>query len=163
MSDVKNQFDEDADARLPAALQREISALYAVQVPVSPELSGRIIAAAHAHLARPNQFRRALRWGGGIAAAVGAIAAIIAIAVYLRPRASQLQPPIARQTPSNSAQPPVVDRRITILEAYKLAKRLESQQPLDLEFDYDHNGRVDRGDVDAIAMKAVELKGGQMQ
>ena len=47
-----------------------------------------------------------------------------------------------------------------ILDAFALARRLETGETLDIALDLTRDGSVDGADVDAIAMRAVKLNGG---
>jgi hypothetical protein len=50
--------------------------------------------------------------------------------------------------------------RVDILDAFALARWIESGQPLDVTMDFNGDGAVDRLDADDIAMHAVSLEQG---
>jgi hypothetical protein len=47
-----------------------------------------------------------------------------------------------------------------MLDAYRLARLVDSGQPVDLQHDYNRDGRVDQADVDMLARAVVRLDGG---
>jgi hypothetical protein len=85
-----------------------------------------------------------LRWGGGAAAA----AAILLVALRIVPD-----------------RRPVFDSRarVTILDAYSLARQIKVGGKIDKSWDVTGDGGIDQADVDAIAQRAVALpaKGGK--
>jgi hypothetical protein len=58
------------------------------------------------------------------------------------------------------ASEPAHAGRITILNAFALARHLKAGDPLQPEWDANRDGVVDRRDVDTLAMAAVRLEGG---
>jgi hypothetical protein len=51
--------------------------------------------------------------------------------------------------------------RVTILDAFSLARQLKAGKTPDKSWDVNQDGRVDQADVDALAARAVALpKGG---
>jgi hypothetical protein len=83
-----------------------------------------------------------LRWGGGAAAAA---AAILLVALRLMPDRPVFHP----------------QARVTILDAFSLARQLKAGGKIDKSWDVNGDGAIDQADVDAIAQRAVALpKGG---
>jgi predicted anti-sigma-YlaC factor YlaD len=89
--------------------------------------------------------RRVLRFPAWIAAAAAAAIALAAI------------PWIA----AGRTEPADVDRNgvVDIVDAYRLALRLASGEPVDERLDLDGSGAVDAADVRRLAQRAVSLKG----
>jgi hypothetical protein len=87
--------------------------------------------------------RLLLRWGGGAAAA----AAVLLVALRVVPDRKAVFDPRAR---------------VTILDAFSLARQIKAGGKIDKSWDVTGNGVIDQGDVDAIAQRAVALppKGG---
>jgi hypothetical protein len=52
------------------------------------------------------------------------------------------------------------DGRVDILDAFMLARHIEFSTPPKDEWDINHDGAVDRADVDLIAMASVSLDRG---
>ncbi|HSV99962.1 MAG TPA: dockerin type I domain-containing protein [Sedimentisphaerales bacterium] len=50
--------------------------------------------------------------------------------------------------------------RVDILDAFRLAKGIESRGPTTAEWDVNGDGRIDRDDVDDVAFAAVRLDKG---
>jgi hypothetical protein len=114
---------------------------------------------ANKHL-RPLQSgkRRRLRihWGWRIAAA----AAVIILAFSL-----DLTKQHDRTTDSltlSKAQAVDIDRngRVDILDAFKLARHIETAGRTEKEWDFNGDGLIDRNDVDVVAFAAVRLDKG---
>ena len=51
--------------------------------------------------------------------------------------------------------------RVDILDAFALARHLEHVQSVETNWDVNQDGRLDRADVNAVAMAAVRLPGRQ--
>lgn len=116
----------------PEALSRELKTLYAAPFSVPARVNDAILNRARAELARRRRWRP-LRWAGAAVAAAACI--LIAVQVTLRSTA---------------------DAPVTIVDALKLARQIESGGGRDINRD----GIIDRRDVDALAMIAVRLEGG---
>jgi hypothetical protein len=50
--------------------------------------------------------------------------------------------------------------RVTILDAFRLARQVEAHGPVDKRWDLNGDGRVDQADVDLVACAAVRLDSG---
>jgi len=148
------QPKETQPDEFPAALQNGLKRLDAPPAGVPAEIDARVLRMA----------RRRLAWGRRLVwrvAAVGALAAAVAV-VFILP---ELQP---RLPPRPDAPAPPVfaegdidgNGRIDILDAFLLARRLESGAARQPEWDVDDNGRIDRRDIDAVALMAVRINGG---
>jgi hypothetical protein len=104
-----------------------------------------------------------LRWVAGAAAA----AAVIVVATILFDPQSTImssRTPIRDRSPQSSRPGLAEGRadidgsgRVDILDAFRLARHLESGGPAAAEWDLTGDGRVDREDVDAAAFAAVRL------
>jgi hypothetical protein len=138
---------EHPDDRLPAELQQRLGELYRTGVRVPPELDAAILLAGRRRLANVRRFRMLLRWGGAAAAA----AAAVAVAIWQPWRQPQFAP--APMVASQMAAP-----RWTMLDAYRLARDLDAGEKPDAKWDVNHDGVVDRNDVDEIAHEAVRLQ-----
>jgi hypothetical protein len=151
---------------LPDALTRDLHGLYARDVRVPGSIAASVLADARAGFARRRRFRLALR-GAAVASGVAA-AALVVIAIRLgmpgaTPAPSELAkgPPQAATTlPSQPvARAEDVDHsgRVDILDAFVVARLIEVQGQLDRPaYDVNGDGKVDRADVDRIAVAAVD-------
>jgi hypothetical protein len=182
MTEKNKIFDEDSDLRAYAKLSNDLKAIFKPQTGVPGEIDravmdrafnhfadvqsgkgklwrGRPGLASHWHLAsRKKQGQDALstHWAWRIAAA----AAIIIFAFSLN-LTKQTGPATDRFSLSET-QAVDIDRngRVDILDAFKLARHIESGGPAETEWDINGDGLIDRGDVDVVALAAVRLDKG---
>ncbi len=147
----------EAELNAPDELRNDLSALYEPGVSVPPEVDQSIIRMARERLAVRGKPRLSLRWAW---AGTAATATVILLAVFaLRTPKRDLGAPVNR--------PPAVmkedfdgDGRVNILDAFALARQIESSGEPDRKWDVNGDGTVDRADVDRLAMAAVSLKRG---
>ena len=145
MTENKKQFDENFDLNVSDRLKSDLDALFKAKFPVPPEVDRVILDKASQRFVRPKRSIRVFRWIGPTAAA----AAIIIIAcVFLNQSTSQMD----------------VDRngQVNILDAFKLAKQIQSTNNPDKKWDINGDGLVNKGDVDFIALAAVKINKGVM-
>lgn len=141
-------------ASLPG-LTMGLATLYSGSIEIDRAADDSVRAAIRAHYAGFPRRRLAHRWR--IVSIGTAAAAAVVLAVILW----ELQPSTVPSPSLALHQPADFDRsgRVDILDAYRLARRLQSPQPpIDSSFDINADGTVDGGDVDAIAMQAVSLE-----
>jgi hypothetical protein len=136
-------MDEDRDdPRLPEPLIGELSRVYRADLRISPEADRVILNGARAHLAGRGRLRLFIR------AAVGAVAAVVVVAVVLVNRPARQVTAIVGDVTNDGA--------VDIRDALLLARRLDAGERV--RQDMNHDGVTDRRDVDAIAMAAVQLQ-----
>ena len=164
MSSFPNQPGDLRDDALPDALADDLRALYARDVRVPTSLDAAILQDARAGFARRRRFRLALR-GAALATGAAAAAAVLVLALRpLTPDSADPQGPMARHAEPTATSPVVaraedVDRsgKVDILDAFVVAKLVDLQGHLDNQaYDVNGDGKVDRSDVDRIAVAAVE-------
>ncbi len=159
MAKRKAHFDEDMDLRIASKLSADLNALFEPKVGVPPEVDRAVMDRAHKHLA-PLQSgkRRRLRihWGWRIAAAAAVI--ILAFSLDLTKQPDQTTDSFSL----SKAQAVDIDRngRVDILDAFKLARYIESADRTETEWDFNGDGLIDRSDVDVVAFAAVRLDKG---
>ncbi len=141
-----NDFEDDFPA-----LQSDLRSLYDADLPIPPAVSDRILNRARASLARPTATRRVLRW-----TAAAAVAAMVIVLVRVNRPVREAGPQvvsIAGDVDGNG--------RVDILDALVLSRRIESNQSIDsASVDLNHDGLIDRHDVDSVAQLAVRLDRG---
>ena len=167
MTEHDRQFD-DLERRASDRLGRDLRALFEPPGSVPAQTERAIREQIHRHLGRPRQFVIGLRW----AAAATAAAALIAVAVMVhkargpvRPRAADSR--VAREWISPERHAGAGGRadidsngRVDVLDAFCLAKHVESRGPIDARYDLNGDGLVNRDDVDVVAFAAVRLDKG---
>jgi hypothetical protein len=165
MSSAPKQTDRSGgdDDALPQALVAELRDVAMRSVPAVPAtLDAAILREAKAGFARRSRFRLAARVAIGVAAA----AAVIAIAFPLvvrepernetlshRPGATQMlsvMPAAATEDVDHSG-------KVDILDAFVVAKLVDTGKQVDETYDVNGDGKVDQSDVDRIAHAAVAV------
>jgi hypothetical protein len=139
MSESMNQLPDDFD--LPAGLRADLKSLYGGGPAASAKVERAILAQVPPHMARINRLRIWLRYSG----AAAAVAAALLIAIRLVPH-----PPAFHE-----------GQRVTILDAFSLARQLKAGRTPDKSWDVNHDGKVDQADVDTLAQRAVAIGGAQ--
>ncbi len=170
MANKNRHFDEDLDLKVSPKLSEDLNTLFKPQFSVPPEVDRAIIDKAHQHLIpkhwRDRIFRHISLWR------IAAAAAVIIFAFSLN--LTQKPGPSTSRTVFVKAQAVDIDRngRVDILDAFKLARHIESAGPTDRNlspvssrgqalrkqgWDINGDGLVDRNDVDLVALSAVRL------
>ncbi len=142
MKKENKQFDNEQKYNLSDNFAEDIKNLYRVSVSVPPEIDRAILDKASQKLSRTRRHFHILRWIGPVAAA----AAIIIFAfVFVNQKTS-----------------PDIDGngRVDILDAFKLAKQIQSESKPSKKWDINGDGLVDKVDVETIALVAVSLDKG---
>jgi hypothetical protein len=159
MTERKEQFDEDMDLRIPSKLSTDLRALFEPQVGIPPEVDRAVMDQAHKHLT-PLQSRKARRscihWGWRIAAAAAIV--ILAFSLDLTKQSG----PSTDSLTSSKTQAVDIDQngRVDILDAFKLARHIETDDRTEKEWDFNGDGLINRSDVDIVANLAVRLNKG---
>ena len=159
MAKRKEHFGKDSDLRVPSKLSADLNALFEPQVGVPPEVDRAVMDRAYKHLA-PLQSgkgkRLRIHWGWRIAAAAAVI--ILAFSLDLTKQTG----PTTDSFSLSKAQATDIDRngRVDILDAFKLARHIESAGRTETEWDFNGDGLIDRNDVDVVANAAVRLDKG---
>jgi len=166
MTESKEHYDEDLDLKVSPKLSEDLHTFFKPYVSVPPEIDRAIMDRAHQHLVRRQSARdgrRLLRWAASIAAAAAVI--IFVFSLNLR------QKSVPTTTSPFTAEAQVVDidgnGRVDILDAFRLARYVESadraEQSLSLQrqgWDINGDGLINRDDVDLVAFAAVRLDKG---
>ena len=133
------------------AIGRDLAAVASTPLSVPPESDDAILSMARRRPARRRVIP--LRRLGWVAAAAATVL-LAALAVW-HPSGTPSRAP---------SMPPAADvdgsGAVDILDAFQLARAVESEAWVDKRWDLDGNGVVDTADVHALAAAAVSLKGG---
>ena len=139
----------------PRRLVEGLRSVYGARVDVPPAVDRAVLSQARGRLARGGRVLPVRRWAmaGALVAAVVLVVGFGLIGPGLLPDRSPA-PPLGAALPRED-----VDRngRVDILDAFTLARRVESAGELDLEWDMNADGLVDGEDVDRVALAAVRL------
>lgn len=146
------------DGEEPPAPEKLVAALKelpARRVFVPPTVDAAVLLAARRHLAKPRRsgfgsFRAWLNWPAWAAACLALVGLI-----YFFTKPAGVIPEFTREDLNH-------DGRVDILDAFQLARELQSGQKAASALDLNGDGVVDRRDVELIADQAVKLqKGGR--
>ena len=159
MTERKEHFSEDSDLRISSKLSADLKALFEPQPGVPPHVDRAVMDRAHKHLAllqSGKQRRLRIHWGWRIAAAAAVI--ILAFSLDLTKRPDQTTDSFS----ISKTQAEDIDRngRVDILDAFKLARHIESAGRAETEWDFNGDGLIDQSDVDIVAHAAVRLNKG---
>ena len=165
MTEKKEHFDEDLDLRISPKLSEDLNTLFKPQFSVPSEVDRAIIDKAHQHFIpkhwRHRVFRHVSLWR------IAAAAAVIIFAFSLN--LTEKPGPSTSRTVLVEAQAVDIDRngRVDILDAFKLARHVESAKYTETNlslrkqgWDINGDGLVDRNDVDLVAFASVRLDKG---
>ena len=145
--------------RVPSKLSADLNAIFQPQVGVPPEVDRAVMDRAHKHfvsLQSGKGGRLRVHWAWRIAA----VAAVIILAFSLD--LTKQTGPTTDRLLLSKAQAVDIDRngRVDILDAFKLARHIESAGRTETEWDFNGDGLIDRSDVDVVAFAAVRLDKG---
>jgi len=158
MTDRTRHSDDDVGPKISRRFDATMKELFEPPVGVPPEVDRAILDRAYKHFRQvpaENGRRKVHRtWFWRVAAAAAVV--ILAFSLDLTTR--------VEQTPERSGKAQAVDidqnGRVDILDAFKLARQIESAGPTKQDWDLNGDGLVDRHDVDVVAFAAVRLDKG---
>ncbi len=177
MADEKRHFDEELGFTVSARFSQDLGGLFTPAWDVPANIDRAVVGAARRHLVRPQPRLQWLRWAMPTAAAAAVI--VVASVLFLThgPRRAAVTQPSESQTDVGWGLPhrhfvgglkPTlladVDRngRVDILDAFKLARNIDSGCVADNTWDLNGDGLVNREDVDKVAFAAVRLDKGTL-
>ena len=130
-------------------LRDDLRRIHGTKIEVPIYVDQRVLGRIRQDFARRQRVRRVLHWTAGVAAA----AAVILVVFWTRFPARNPAPDVEVARTA----------RVDVLDAFHLARLLQSQTPTDPRWDYNRDGVVNDRDVQAIAMAAVRLQPGDEQ
>jgi hypothetical protein len=155
MAPIDEVPEESPSLDAPARFVRDLRTLYRAEVPVPQEVDGQVLGAARHRVASVRRRLVVIRWAAVASAAAAVLVAAILLHPGPRPSASR-GAVVAREDVDR-------DGEVTILDAFALARGLESSARPPAEWDVNGDGVADRKDVDLVAMAAVRLEGRAVQ
>jgi hypothetical protein len=159
MTDDHRQFDRDADLGVSPEFAEDLGELFTPDRPIPACVDRAVAEAARRHLACPQRRPWLVRWAVPATAAAAILVGLSLWWLNTDGRTAQEARPAAVAVSPSQAD---VDRngKVNILDAFTLARHIESRQPVNQLWDLNGDGLVDRRDVDTIAMAAVRLNKG---
>lgn len=158
MNEETKHFDEDLDLRVSQKFSEDFNILFKPQFSIPPEVDRAVMDKAHQHFTPKHWGHRILRhisiWR------IAAAAAVIIFAFTLN--LTQKPGPTTSQSLPGEARAVDIDRngRVDILDAFKLARYVESAERTEKKWDINGDGLVNNIDVDLVASAAVGLDKG---
>ena len=153
MDPRKEISEKDGEFEVPKGLVEDLRAVFGRSVQVGPEVDESILAMARARLARRRPRVLVLRWAAGAAAAAACLMLALHLSVPSRRADMAGTPRHAAAAKEDFDRNGTVD----VLDAFALARRIETTGERRDEWDMNGDGAVDKKDVDVIAMAAVSL------
>ncbi|MHC4583189.1 MAG: dockerin type I domain-containing protein [Planctomycetota bacterium] len=158
MSEETKHFDEDLNLRVSPKFSEDLNTLFKQQFSIPPDVDRAVLDKAHQHFTQKHWSHHILRhiniWR------IAAAAAVIIFAFSLN--LTQKPGPTTSQSLLVEARAVDIDRngRVDILDAFKLARYVESAEDTDKKWDINGDGLVNSNDVDLVASAAVRLDKG---
>ncbi len=158
MSEETKHFYEDLDMRVSQKFSEDLNILFKPHFSIPPEVDRAIMDRAHQQFTQKHWSHRILRhisiWR------IAAAAAVIIFAFSLN--LTQKPGPATNQSFLVGARAVDIDRngRVDILDAFKLARYVESAERTEKKWDVNGDGLVNSNDVDLVASAAVRLDKG---
>jgi hypothetical protein len=155
MNEKPEHFDENLDLKVSPEFSADLNALFKPQFSIPPEVDRAVLDKAHQQFAPRHWSYHILRhisiWRIAAAAAVIIFAFSLNLTQKPGPTTSQSLPVEARAVD--------IDRngRVDILDAFKLARHVESAEHTEKKWDINGDGLVNINDVDLVASAAVRL------
>jgi hypothetical protein len=156
MTKSREHFDQELDSRVSPRFAEDLKVLFKADAEVPPQVDRAVIDQVRRHLVHRTGRRRVFRWAASVAAAAAVVIFAFSLDLTKRPG------PTYEQAISAEAGFVDIDEngRVDILDAFKLARHVESAGPAEMQWDVNGDGLVDRGDVDLVAFAAVRLDKG---
>ena len=158
MTERTEHFDEDLDLTAPTGLSADLKSVFAPQRPVPPKVDRAVLDQANRHFVAvrfSKGGRRRFRWS--VVWKVAAAAAIVLFAFSFD--LTKKPKPALDRSAAAGIQAVDIDQngRVDILDAFTLARDIESAGPIKKDWDINGDGKVNRDDIDAVAFAAVRL------
>lgn len=161
MSNHERHFDNDADLDLTPKFSEDLGRLFAPDRPLPAYVDRAVAEAARRHFARPRRRLWKRHWA---VPATAAAAILLGVCLWWFHAGSATRTEHDRRARALAVAQPAADidrnGKIDILDAFTLARHIESSQPADKAWDFNGDGLIDHRDVDTVALVAVRLNKG---
>ena len=147
MTDAHNHTPEDSQRLAPTGLTDDLARLCRPGFVVPAEVDRAILSLARCRIRANERVKPVVRWLVRATAA----AAVLLVALWVGTSRARLPQDIDGSG------------RVDILDAFTLARVLDEKRAVERKWDVTGDGKVDRADMDAVAMSAVRLDKGRVQ
>ena len=149
---------DNSEIQAPEALVEDLRSLHGKGPEVPPEVDVAVMRMARARLERRGRPAPAVRWAlaGAVAGCMLLVSLLLSVPGRLAMDAARGPVAVAREDLDGNG-------RVDILDAFALARHLETRRPPKTEWDINGDGQVDGADVDLVAMAAVSLERRSLQ
>ncbi len=155
MTENNRQF-HNLDRQVSDRLRQDLRGLFEPPGVVPARVDKTILDQARQRLAKPRRLIIRLRWAAGIAAA----AAVVTIGVILYQGLNHQSSIVNHQSVAGDRADIDANGRVDILDAFQLARSIEGRGPVAPQWDLNGDGRIDKDDVNLVALAAVRLDKG---
>lgn len=166
MADEKQHVDEELGFGVSPRFSEDLGELFTPARDVPTNIDRAVVEAARTRLVRRQPRLRWVRWTVPTAAAAAVIVGAYVLFVTGGTADRQCQnskfPPKAGVLVSTVQADIDRNGRVDILDAFKLARHIESGHAADSTWDTNGDGLVNREDVDRVAFAAVRLDKGML-
>jgi len=156
MTERKEHHDDELGLGVSPSFAKDLGAIFGPQGQVPARVDRAVAEAARRHFGRP---QRRLWWVRWAVAAATTAAAVVVWTVYVPAFRPPLSPAAKFAAEMKRAD---IDHsgRVDILDAFRLARHIESANPIQETWDINGDGLVNRDDVDSVALAAVRVSNG---
>jgi hypothetical protein len=165
MTEHNRQFD-DREPHVSDRLGKDLRDLFQPPGSVPARVDKAILGQMHRRLAKPQHLILRLRWAGIAAAAAVVVLGVVLFNVVTPdfdpgPQSEIRNPQSSRLALAEGRADVDGNGRVDILDAFRLARDIEARGPVapatEMRWDLNGDGRVDKDDVDLVALAAVRL------
>ena len=161
MNNDNRHFDRKPNLDVRPAFSEDLGRLFAPDRPIPASVDRAVAEAARRHL-RPSCHR--IGWRHWAVPAAAAAAILLATSIWWFNNGSTSPSNREGRLQATVASPSLADidrnGKVDILDAFTLARHVESKQPAEPAWDVNGDGLIDRRDVDSVALAAVRLNKG---
>jgi len=161
MSDNERHFDNDADLGLKPEFSEDLGRLFAPDRPIPACVDRAVAEAARQHFGRPRRRLWKRHWA---VPATAAAAILLGVCLWWFTASPASHTEHDRRAQALAVAQPEADidnnGKVDILDAFTLARHIESSLPTEATWDFNGDGLIDRRDVDTVALVAVRLDKG---
>ena len=158
MNENEKYLNEDSYPGVSSKFSADLKAIFKPDASIPPEVDRAIMDTASQHFIRRQRMPRIFRISAAAAAVI--VISLLTLELTISPRSTSLRSDVATAKTAKID----IDRNgdENILDAFELARHIESTTHPNIKWDINGDGEVNRKDVDYVAYAAVRLDKGVM-